>query len=83
VDFDRFVDAVEERLQAGISHNYGLYRGPFVAYWHFGDRTARLRSGETGDVLLDGDCAVPVRAGCDDASIDAIVAHLAAFMAED
>jgi len=78
--FERFVDDVERRLQSAVTVNYGIYRGPHVAYWHFGDRTARLRNGERDDVLLDGDVAASVHAACDDASVDAIVANLVAFL---
>jgi hypothetical protein len=81
--FDQFVDDVDRRLQSAVTVNYGIYRGPHVAYWHFGDRTARLRSGEHDDVLLDGDVSASVHAACDDASVDAIVAGLVAFLAGD
>jgi hypothetical protein len=78
--FDQFVDDVDRRLQTSVTANYGIYRGPHVAYWHFGDRTARLRSGEGNDVLLDGDVAASVHATCEEASIDTIVANLVDFL---
>jgi hypothetical protein len=78
--FDQFVEDVDTRLQASVTCSYGLYRGPHVAYWHFGDRTARLRSGENGDVLLDGDAALSVHADCDAAAVELIAANLAGFL---
>jgi hypothetical protein len=79
--FEQFVEDVDRRLQSAVTVNYGIYRGPPVAYWHFGDRTARLRIGERDDVLLDGDVSASVHAECDDASVDPIVAALVAFLA--
>jgi hypothetical protein len=81
--FEQFVEDVDRRLQSAVTVNYGIYRGPHVAYWHFGDRTARLRSGERDDVLLDGDVSASVHAACDDASVEAIVAGLVAFLTGD
>jgi hypothetical protein len=78
--FEQFVDDIDRRLQSAVTVNYGIYRGPNVAYWHFGDRTARLRSGEGDDVLLDGDVGASVHATCEEASIDAIVANLVEFL---
>jgi hypothetical protein len=78
--FDRFVDEVDTRVQSTVTCNYGIYRGPHVAYWHYGDRTARLRNGENDDVLLDGGPGPAVHAKCDDASIDTIVAKLVDFL---
>jgi len=78
--FEQFVEDVDRRLQSAVTVNYGIYRGPHVAYWHFGDRTARLRNGERDDVLLDGDVTASVHAACDEASVDAIVAGLVAFL---
>jgi hypothetical protein len=78
--FDQFVDDVDRRLQSAVAVNYGIYRGPHVAYWHFGDRTARLRNGERDDVLLDGDVEASVHATCDEASVETIVANLVAFL---
>jgi hypothetical protein len=78
--FDQFVDDVDRRLQTSVTANYGIYRGPHVAYWHCGDRTARLRSGERDDVLLDGDVTAAVHAACDEASVDTIVANLVDFL---
>jgi hypothetical protein len=80
VGFEQFVEDVDRRIQSAVTVNYGIYRGPHVAYWHFGDRTARLRNGERDDVLLDGDVTEPVHAACDAASVDAIVAGLVAFL---
>jgi hypothetical protein len=78
--FEQFVEDVDRRIQSAVTVNYGIYRGPHVAYWHFGDRTARLRDGEGDDVLLDGDVSAPVHARRDEASVDAVVAGLVAFL---
>lgn len=78
--FEQLVDDVERRLRSAVTVNYGIYRGPHVAYWHFGDRTARLRSGERDDVLLDGDVGPALHAACDAASVEPIVAGLVAFL---
>lgn len=70
--FESLVEAVDERVRAASRAGYGFYRGPHVAYWHFGDRSARLRAGANGDVLLDGAIDPPVHAPCDDAAVETL-----------
>jgi hypothetical protein len=51
--FDAFVDAVDERVRALAGAEYGVYRGPAVAFWHQHDVSLRLRDGIGDDVQLE------------------------------
>jgi hypothetical protein len=73
--FDDFVDALDREFRRTASADYGVYRGPNVAYWHLGDRTARLRAGKHDDAMLDGICD-PMHVTCDAPAIDRMVAVL-------
>lgn len=73
--FDHFVEALDRGLRSAAPANYGFYRGPNVVYWHIGDRTARLRAGQSDDALLDGNCEA-VHAKCDAEAVGRMVAAL-------
>jgi hypothetical protein len=51
--FDAFVDAVDEHVRALAPAEYGVYRGPSVAFWHQNDISLRLRAGTRDDVELE------------------------------
>jgi hypothetical protein len=51
--FDAFVDAVDEHVRALAPAEYGIYRGPAVAFWHQHDLSLRLRAGVRDDVELE------------------------------
>jgi hypothetical protein len=53
VTFDAFVDAVDERVRSLSAAEYGVYRGPTVAFWHQRDVSLRLRAGVRDDVELE------------------------------
>ena len=76
MSFEELVEAIDERLRAAVPTRYGLYRGPHVAYWHFGDRSVRLRAGTNGDVLLDGALEEPLHVPCDQSALGDLVAAL-------
>jgi hypothetical protein len=73
--FDDFVDALDREFRRTASADYGVYRGPHVAYWHLGARTARLRAGKHDDAMLDRICD-PIHVTCDAPAIDRMVAVL-------
>jgi len=50
MSFDAFVDAVDEHVRSRTSAEYGIYRGPHVAFWQQGDISARVRAGMNDDV---------------------------------
>ena len=50
MSFDAFVDAVDEHVRARTSADYGVYRGPHVAFWHQRDISVRVRAGVHDDV---------------------------------
>jgi hypothetical protein len=55
--FEALVDAVDARVRNGSLINYGIFRGPHVAFWQWGPIAARLREGKGEDiefVLIDG-----------------------------
>jgi hypothetical protein len=74
--FEAFVDASDQEFRRTAGADYGMYRGPHVAYWHLGDRTARLRAGKHDDAMLDGICD-PIHVPCAAPAIGRVVAALA------
>jgi len=80
VTFDAFADAVDDRVRTLVAGDYGIYRGPHVAFWHAGDTSARLRAGIRNDVELEVPAlsARHVFAACTDETADRVaelVAH--------
>jgi hypothetical protein len=52
MNFESFVDAVDESLHNLAGKHYGIFRGPHIAFWQWEDITARLREGAGDDVEL-------------------------------
>jgi len=79
VTFDALVDAVDDRVRTLTAVEYGVYRGPFVAFWHQHDVSLRLRAGTAGDVELEitGERARRTLEPCADEAVPRIAAAIA------